>query len=427
MIAGAALLAVLLLFQKGAARRRGAYALAVVAIVLVGGYGASLLAGEVTRPPRSERRASPILFSDDSVTTRFDRWGNTLDKVADDPLGTGLGTVGRATARGRVTQFTDNSYLKVLQEQGVLGGLLFVGGLLGLFVALALRLVRQDPSRRALGTAGLAAFCGFAVLMVMGEYIEQPGKLLAWTLLGVTAWEILGRPRSEADPPSYEYPAWGPIRRRIATVQSQARRLPRPVLGALLAAVVVVVAVPIAIRAASTSDYQSSTHLLSAPSGSNARWESTVRRLVKDPGFLRPTAEDGTISASELPGHLSVRFVHGQRLKYSVVARADTPKEARRVASATGKTLVGATYFWRTAALNSKQRSLRGGAASGGWGERSRPGRHPGPEQAPEALDGRDRAVPSSARDGLAASRRRESSTELPTDLPGGRPCLSLA
>jgi hypothetical protein len=195
--------------------------------------------------------------------------------------------------------------------------------------------------------------------MVMGEYIEQPGKLLAWTLLGGALWEVLGRRRSEADPPSYEYPAWAALRRRIATVQPQVRRLPRPVLGALFAAVILVVVVPIAIRAASTSDYQSSTDLLSAPSGSSARWESTVRRLIKNQGFLRPTAEDGTISASELPGHLSVRFVHGQRLRYSVVARADTPKEARRVASATGKTLVGATYFWRTAALNSKRRSLR--------------------------------------------------------------------
>jgi hypothetical protein len=33
----------------------------------------------------------------------------------------------------------------------------------------------------------------FLLLCVMGEYIEQPGKGLAWTLLGIASWEAYGR------------------------------------------------------------------------------------------------------------------------------------------------------------------------------------------------------------------------------------------
>ena len=42
---------------------------------------------------------------------------------------------------------------------------------------------------RPLGVAALAAFSSFLVLFLMGDYIEQPGKALSWTLLGVASWE----------------------------------------------------------------------------------------------------------------------------------------------------------------------------------------------------------------------------------------------
>jgi O-antigen ligase len=189
VVAGAALMALLLLVQKGSERRRGGIAVAMVVAVLGGGYAATLLAGAVT--PETGWRAHSLArpFADYSVTMRFDIWGRTLDKVAEEPLGTGVGTLGRATLEGRRAKFTDNSYLKILQEQGVLGALFFLGGLGGLFVAAAIRLGRAGPSRRPLGTAALVAVSGFLVLMVMGEYVEQPGKLLAWTLLGVALWE----------------------------------------------------------------------------------------------------------------------------------------------------------------------------------------------------------------------------------------------
>ena len=42
---------------------------------------------------------------------------------------------------------------------------------------------------RPLGVAALVAFSSFLVLFLMADYIEQPGKALAWTLLGIAGWE----------------------------------------------------------------------------------------------------------------------------------------------------------------------------------------------------------------------------------------------
>jgi O-antigen ligase len=200
VVLGAALLTVMLLLRSGAARRRGAIALATVAVVVVGGYGATLLAGEAN--PATEWRAKALAhpLSDYSVTTRFDHWGDTLRKVADEPFGSGIGTVGRATAHGHRAVFTDNSYLKVLREQGIAGGLLFVLGLGAMLLAMAVRLVRLGPLRRPVGAASLVAVSGFLGLMVMAEYIEQPGKVLAWALLGVAVWETIGRSQGDQEP-----------------------------------------------------------------------------------------------------------------------------------------------------------------------------------------------------------------------------------
>jgi hypothetical protein len=103
--------------------------------------------------------------------------------------------VGRATESGRRAVTTDNSYLKVLREQGILVGGLFVVGLLAAVVALAPAVVRAPRDVRALGLAALSACVAFLVLAGAGEYVEQPGKVVFWTLLGLAAWVAWGARR----------------------------------------------------------------------------------------------------------------------------------------------------------------------------------------------------------------------------------------
>ncbi len=201
VVGGTLVLAAVMVGGAGVPQRRRRYAAALIVLVLVGGYGATLVAG--TADERAEQRAESLLnpFADESVQTRFDTWEASLEKVAAEPLGTGLGTVGRATVTegdsgddsdgdlsGRGT-YTDSSYLLILQEQGFIGGALFLFGIVGVTVLFARRLARGDPMGRPLGVAALVAFSSFLVLFLMADYIEQPGKALAWTLLGIAGWE----------------------------------------------------------------------------------------------------------------------------------------------------------------------------------------------------------------------------------------------
>ena len=111
----------------------------------------------------------------------------------------------RARHRGGATStsgkdrvvFTDNSYLKIVREQGVIVGPLFVLALLAFIGCIALRLVRAGPTRHPVGTAALCAFVGFMLLAVMAEYFEQPGKALAWTMLGIAVWDAFCPERAD--------------------------------------------------------------------------------------------------------------------------------------------------------------------------------------------------------------------------------------
>jgi O-Antigen ligase len=193
--AGALALAAVLAAGHGVPRRLKLIAAGLAVTVLVGGYGATLLAGDVD--PFAKHRAESLSnpFGDYSLKERYKTWERTLKKVVHNPEGTGTGTVGRATIKGsgRKAVFTDNSYLKILQEQGFLGGLLFLFGVLGAVVLCWRRLVQIGPLSRPLGVAALVAFVSFLVLCLTGEYVEQPGKAFVWAMLGITAWEAYGR------------------------------------------------------------------------------------------------------------------------------------------------------------------------------------------------------------------------------------------
>jgi hypothetical protein len=354
VVAGVAVMALLMLLQKGASRRHAAYAVAAVVVVLGGGYAATLLAGDASPVAKHRAEALANPFTDASLTTRFHTWGRTIDKVT--PVGTGLGTVGRATAKGRKATFTDSSYLKILQEQGPLGALLFLGGVGGLFVAAAIGLVRAGPVRRPLGTAALAGFGGFLVLMVMGEYIEQPGKLLAWTLLGVALWEA-SRPDT-AEPVEYRWPS----RRSLAAVLEPAvgvlRALPRMALWLGIAVGLAIVAFPLAVRALSDSEYVSRTESLLAPPGPSAAWQLQIGRLLGDPSFQQGIALDSARNVDVR--RVSATF--GDRdgnLTFAISATGSTPRQAKRLAQATASGLLGATYFVSNGKLHIERTRLR--------------------------------------------------------------------
>jgi hypothetical protein len=174
-------------------RRRKAVLLGVIAgVFLVGGIGTAI-ASQASPDLRERARGFLHPLEDKSVKLRLETWEDTLGEIRRHPLGTGVGSIGRASTYGRGdvnAVIADNSYLKILREQGWLGGPMFVVGIVVLLVALTLALLDRSRPPHPIGLAALAGAFAFLVLGLAGEYIEQPGKVLAWLFIGLATLEV---------------------------------------------------------------------------------------------------------------------------------------------------------------------------------------------------------------------------------------------
>jgi O-Antigen ligase len=195
---GVAVLALLVLLTNTTPRYLKIAAVASALVVAGAGYGGALAAGGASHSTAVRAAGLSHPFTDPSIETRWRRWKRAARAAVDHPLGTGLGTVGSATgSAGTLSRFatgtyTDNSYLKVLDEQGIPIGLLFIVGVIGSAVLIGRELVRAGPLRRPVAVAALGGFVAFFTLCFLGDYIEWPGKILAWTLLGIAVWDVYG-------------------------------------------------------------------------------------------------------------------------------------------------------------------------------------------------------------------------------------------
>jgi O-antigen ligase len=174
---------------------------ALLVVVMAGSYGALWVASQAS--PQLRERAGGVLdpLGDESVRLRFETWKQSFDDAAEHPFGQGVGAVGAASAPSRVqVRTTDNSFIKILIEQGVLGLILFALGILGAVVLLARRLrAASSVESAAVGLAALTGFVAFLGICLAGEAVEQPGKIVAWALLGTAAAQAFGGlgPRDE--------------------------------------------------------------------------------------------------------------------------------------------------------------------------------------------------------------------------------------
>jgi hypothetical protein len=183
----------LVLFAADLPRRRKVAAVALAVAALAVTYGAVRVASNGS--PALRERAAGILHPtrDKSVQLRFRTWKTRFRSAAHKPLGHGLGAVGAASdSASEETVTADNSFLKILVEQGFLGLALFAGGVIATVAVIARGLRRAAGETRALGLAALAGFVAFVGISLAGEYVEQPGKAIAWVLLGVALAQALG-------------------------------------------------------------------------------------------------------------------------------------------------------------------------------------------------------------------------------------------
>jgi O-antigen ligase len=184
---GVAVLAAVTIFGRGTPHRTKVAAFASLLVVVAGGYSLALVAGSASTFAHTRARGLADPLADASIQTRLHTWSRSLRVTVHHPLGTGLGTVGHATEVRHRTTYVDNTYLKVLQEQGVVG-VLFIVGVLGSAILLGRRLARAGPGREPVAVAALGGFVAFLTVCFLGEYIELPGKVVAWTMLGLGIW-----------------------------------------------------------------------------------------------------------------------------------------------------------------------------------------------------------------------------------------------
>jgi hypothetical protein len=335
LVAGMLVGGTLLVAQGRWSRRQRVVLAGIVAVLVLAGAIGTAVASLASPDVRERADVFVHPLRDRSLQLRFDTWKATLDDVRSHPLGTGVGSVGRASegsgdaadeaTRGSDdTVIADNSYLKVLHEQGWLGGTIFLVGVI--VVLLALALASLDRARRfsAVGLAALAGASSFFVLLVGGEFIEQPGKALAWFLLGLAALE-LGRAGAPASPERSEAPAGLP---------NPLRGLPRIPPVAWVAAACLLVAAPVALTVARSERFVAA--VVATPVGAPvapSTLAASMRRLLKD-----PVVSNGIAVAAHLDiegPRLADRFTVAQTPSGVVVSTAGpSPDDARRIAGA---------------------------------------------------------------------------------------------
>jgi hypothetical protein len=190
---GAAVAVCALVVGRATATRTKILAVGAVIVAAGGVYAGAIAASGVTS--RTETRAQGLRdpLADQSIKDRLDTWRTSLRTTRDNLLtGTGIGTVGHATTVGRTNRYTDNAFLKILQEQGVVLGAMFIAGIFGAVALAARRLVRLGAAERPVAVAALGAVAAFLTLCLLGEYIEQAGKAVFWSMLGVLLWFAYG-------------------------------------------------------------------------------------------------------------------------------------------------------------------------------------------------------------------------------------------
>lgn len=285
---------------------------------------------------RNEGLVRPL--ADESVQLRLDTWRETMRVLAAHPFGTGIGSVGAASARAGAdpsgptagsggTTIADNSYLKILREQGAFG-VLFVLGLGAAFLSLLHGLWRERAGPAAVAsTLGSASFF---VLAAATEAIEQPGKVLAWTLLGIALAGVW---------------ATGTEQRPVATSKRRAPAGPlalRPIpVAPWLVVAGVAAATTLVLSAARDDGFTTQLTLDTKTAVEAEQLASRTESVVAGPAAFRVVTGAGALLALEdLPARVRAEPV-GSAVRLQI--HGATPGESGRLASQLLDLLSGGT------------------------------------------------------------------------------------
>lgn len=185
-------LGVFLLARALPGGRRLASGLVVGMVVVAVGVGAYAVA--IGGEPASEERFAGVFnpTGQSSFQARLNTWSIAMREVADEPLGIGIGTTGRAvsttTFDPNIPLGIDSSYVKVAVEQGIPMMVLFIFALLALLAGLIVGgVTTRSPDAATFGAGAAGTLVALMVMLFSGYYIERPQALAAWIVIGIGA------------------------------------------------------------------------------------------------------------------------------------------------------------------------------------------------------------------------------------------------
>lgn len=145
--------------------------------------------------PVLQARLSSAFGQDSTLAPRVATTNDLLPSALADPVGSGIGNDG-VSATGvliAVAGGTENVYVKIAQEDGLIGFIFFVWLRLGILWALWQAAARSEGRDKALARAAFALTVGFFVADYSSFYTEDlPAAWVVWALVGtVLGWAPL--------------------------------------------------------------------------------------------------------------------------------------------------------------------------------------------------------------------------------------------
>lgn len=154
---------------------RRSIAILAGSVVFLAGLGTLLLQIPAFRENvlhiRSDRDTSVVTSNDAHV----DALADGVNQVVEEPLGCGTGCAGPASYYSIEAIISENYYLQIAQEYGILGGLLFIA----IFVSILLRLKKQGNTND-FAIVWLAAGLGLAVAALFAHTFADEAVAISW-------------------------------------------------------------------------------------------------------------------------------------------------------------------------------------------------------------------------------------------------------
>lgn len=136
----------------------------------------------------SDKAISVVNFSSPSFLIRLGLWKTAIPKILQSPLvGYGTGTYGATAGTLGINQITDNYYLSLLLQQGIIGFTVFcliVGGIL--VKTLSLLRVERDSEVKNVVISLFACVIALLIASISGDFLEGfPINIWFWLFLGI--------------------------------------------------------------------------------------------------------------------------------------------------------------------------------------------------------------------------------------------------